>query len=383
MIFRKLGRTDINVGVIGIGTEHIVKEEQNTVTDVVHRAVDSGVNYFDLLWPQSEYRDKLGHALKGLRSKAILQAQFCAVLENGQLAKTRELKVCMHFYEDLLNRIDTDYMDVLMIHNVDGLDEYEEVMKPGGIMDTALKLRKEGKARYIGMGGHTVSTAMEAVNSGLINVQMFPVNPAFDTLPGETQLGTLLEDAARFSESECGYIKAISDRKALYSTCENRGVGLVAMKPFGAGRLLDPANYKNEPMTPVQCISYVLSQPGVDTLIAGVKNIDELEVDLTYLNATDKEKDFSRKVSETNWKIKGSCMYCNHCLPCPAEIDIAAVTRLLDSSALGITEKLAHEYNSLSSKASSCIQCMNCNERCPFDVDAAANIKKAELIFEK
>ncbi len=107
---------------------------------------------------------------------------------------------------------------------------------------------------------------------------------------------------------------SLPGRKAFLETCKNEGVGLVAMKPFARGKLLQRnrtvniAKYQSggisikkkipRDITPIKCLSYTLSQTGVSTTIPGVKNVQELKENLTYLNASDEEKDFTSIMNE-------------------------------------------------------------------------------------
>ncbi len=96
MQYRKLGQTDLNVSVIGLGTEYLVKASQETVTSVVHAAVDAGVNYFDVLFAKPDYRDHFGQAFKGLRDKVII---------TGHLPTTEGVEWCGQSFHDHLTRL--------------------------------------------------------------------------------------------------------------------------------------------------------------------------------------------------------------------------------------------------------------------------------------
>lgn len=74
-------------------------------------------------------------------------------------------------------------------------------------------------------------------------------------------------------------------------------------------------------------------------------------------------------------------MYCNHCQPCPKEIDIAEVTKLADMAGHGVTDELVRRYSGLSATASKCIHCGACTKRCPFGIDAEGNIYRAQKTF--
>ena len=188
MRYRKLGRTEVDVSVVGLGAEYLEKVSRDTIVSVVDEAVDNGVNYIDLFMPASTVRDNFGIALKNRRQKIMVAGHLGAVLEKGQYCKTRDNAVAEQFFNDLLTRLRTDYIDVLMLHFVDEPDDYETVFGPDGLLSMAIRLKKEGKARFIGMSSHKVPVALKAVKSGDIDVLMFSMNPVFDTLTADMEV---------------------------------------------------------------------------------------------------------------------------------------------------------------------------------------------------
>ncbi|MCK4584025.1 4Fe-4S dicluster domain-containing protein, partial [candidate division WOR-3 bacterium] len=147
-------------------------------------------------------------------------------------------------------------------------------------------------------------------------------------------------------------------------------------------------------------INYVLSQPGVSTVVPGVKNERQLEKTLHFLEANDAEMDFTSVITEFQEDLKGNCVYCNHCLPCPAEIDIGRTIRMLDKALQdvdtykAIREKINFYYpgrirstriisKDHSVNASACTECGVCMERCPFEVDIISKMKQAEQILKR
>ena len=369
MEYRKLGKTGLDVSMIGLGTEYLNGVPRDMVVSVIGKAVDSGVNYIDLFFAHAEIRDNIGVALKGRRDSVILAGHLGAIEENSQHAKTRDRKECEKFFLDFLTRLRTDHADVLMLHHVDSEEEYAEVLDKS--LELAHRFQQEGKARLIGISGHNPQVALTAMRSGIVDVLMYPVNLAGDAMPG---------------------------RKELLNACVSEGVGLVAMKPFAGGKLLQKTRsisleqYQSgwkklqkdisTPITPVQCLSYTASQIGVSTIVPGVKDVDELEATLHLLDATDDEKDFSGIIAGFQEYIEGECVYCNHCLPCPAVIDIGRTIRLLETGEHELSDDLRMDYDSLSSKASDCIECGLCVERCPFGVDAILKMRQAVELFE-
>jgi predicted aldo/keto reductase-like oxidoreductase len=105
---------------------------------------------------------------------------------------------------------------------------------------------------------------------------------------------------------------------------------------------------------------------------------------VNYLNLSEAEKDFSEIIKAGRSSLSGQCMYCNHCLPCPAEIDIAATLRLLDIASLdasSMPDSVKEQYDALDNTASACIECGACEERCPFDVPVIERMQRAVELF--
>jgi len=379
MKYRKLGRTGVDVGIVGLGAEYLEHASETTVTSVVHTALDGGVNYIDLFMASPGVRDNFGTALENKRHQVVIAGHLGSVWRDGQYCRSRDKAECAKFFEDLLTRLKTDYIDALLFHFVDTPDDYEAVFDSEGLLGLALKLKKEGKARFIGMSGHNVPVALRAVNSGHIDVLMFTINPAFDTLPVDLKVEVSFKEIL-YHQSAVGDSESMPERKALYHACALRNVGLVAMKPYAAGVLFRD-NPSSMVLTPVQCLNYALSQPAVCTVVPGCKNVAEMKAALDFLEATDEEKDYSAIDANAMWKLQGSCMYCNHCLPCPVGIDIGKTTRITDTAGYEINDDIVSEYEALSVRASACTECGVCVERCPFGVDVIANMNRAVDIF--
>jgi predicted aldo/keto reductase-like oxidoreductase len=140
---------------------------------------------------------------------------------------------------------------------------------------------------------------------------------------------------------------------------------------------------KTQPITPVQCLSYVLAQVGVSTTVPGCANLEQLSAALAYLEATEEERAFSPLLADFQQYVPGECVYCNHCLPCPSAIDIGETIRLLELAQQHLTEELQAGYHALDAKASDCVRCGDCVARCPFEVDAIAKMEQAVVVFER
>jgi predicted aldo/keto reductase-like oxidoreductase len=211
---------------------------------------------------------------------------------------------------------------------------------------------------------------------------MFPINPAFDALPGETGADDLgkLWDRAYERQPDPALDGILPERRQLYSECASRGVGLVAMKPFAAGWLFSPDLATG--FTPHNLLHYALSQPGVSCVVAGAANLDQLDADVGYFRAAKVEKDYSAALAGSRWNYMGTCMYCNHCQPCTAGIDISAVNQLLHLANGGNLAAAREGYARLEVKASECQACGECLERCPFGVAVVEKMQEAVGMFE-
>lgn len=396
MEYRTLGRTGLEVSAVGLGTEYLMEEPTETIVAVVHEAVTQGINYFDVVAGGPALRDATATAFRGRRDQVLLTAHLGGVEENGQYKVTRDPMVAEDFFIDYLRRFDTEHVDVLFLHNNNSREDWERITEPGGLLDVARRLRREGKARFIGLSGHNAESALQAVESGYIDVLMFPVNLAGHVMPG---------------------------RAALLDACLTQNIGLVAMKPYAGGNLLrrertiyaahaqiGRAQMKGPPtrfektvtLSAAQCLSYALSQAGVSTAVPGCKDLNELSETLAYRHVSDNESDFAGVLSSFNESVTGQCVYCNHCLPCPVAIDIGKTLRLVDeaherrddvpdvdfffhgnrSIQRRSTATLRSDYEALPVKASQCVECGDCVERCPFGVDVIAKMNGAVEIYE-
>ena len=374
MILRDLGKTGLQVGEIGLGTEHLgrTSKARQVIADVVDKAVESGINYFDLIFNFKEYVENYGVAFREHRDKLVLACHLgSAVTRNQQYFKTRSVEICRKVFESTLSRLGTDYVDVANVTYVKNKKEYAEVTRAGSVLDLAHRLKREGKVHHIGISTHDASVVQMAARSGAFEVITYQVNMANNALRG---------------------------RNEALATCARENVGLVAMKPFAGGVLLSrnktvwiacgkrgggstlhleiPAE-----MTSVLCLAYTLSQVGVSTTIPGVSSLEQLNEILSYQNAPAKERDYSGVIKSFNEYHAGQCVYCNHCLPCPSNLDIGQITRLLDHARFGMTAETKAKYDALEAKASECTACNACTNRCPFDVDVVSNMKEAASMF--
>ena len=380
MKYRELGNTGIMVSEIGMGCEGFGESNCAMTRKLFDLAEERGVNYFDLYTSNPAIRRAVGEAMKGRREKFIVQSHICSVWQDGQYKRTRKISEVKAGFAEMLELLQTDYIDVGMIHYCDALSDWEEIVS-GGVLDYARQLKKEGKIRHIGLSSHNPQVALKAVESGAIEVLMFSVNPCYDLQPANEDVEELWA-----AKNYSGTLTNMDpERQRLYETCQRLGVGITVMKCFGGGDLLDAKlSPAGAALTVNQCIHYALTRPGVAVVLAGAHSIEQLKTSLAYEEASEAEKDYAEAFAsfpKISWT--GHCMYCSHCAPCPQKIDVAYVTKFLNLTvAQGeIPETVREHYKALEHHAGECIKCGVCETRCPFGVKVRENMEKAESVF--
>ena len=159
------------------------------------------------------------------------------------------------------------------------------------------------------------------------------------------------------------------------------------MKGFAGGRLFDE---KRSPfgvaLTPVQCIHYALTRPGVASILCGYDTKEQVDEAISYENSTDEEKDYASVLSGAPLhSYKGECTYCGHCKPCVKNLDIAMINKYYDLAVMQpeVPDSIRSHYSLLEHKASECIGCGACESRCPFEVKISERMKKTAQLLEQ
>jgi predicted aldo/keto reductase-like oxidoreductase len=313
---------------------------------VLRAAADAGVNYIDILYPDPEgepdFWKAFWAAIEPLRRHFYLAAHWGPPHD--------DLDAADRALEQVLARLG-GYAEIVIIHAIDAQNRWD-----GWAQESLLRLsryREQGRVSYIGLSGHNPSVARTAVRSERIDVLMFTVNMVSHEV----------------------------DRlRAPYERCVEYDVGLVAMKPYHGGTLLN-VNGRPSGITPIQCLGYALSQP-VAVAVPGPKNLDEWMEAIHYLDASDDELDYRKEIGGLRDRLQGQCVYCGHCLPCPEGIQLHWVIWHVDDARWGDAERAKKAYSNFAVKASACVECGDCLDRCPFDVDIMAKISEAVSEFE-
>ena len=285
MRFNQLGKTNLKVSEIGLGTEFLFYQSKEIVKSVILKALESKINYFDILFSVKQYLDKLAPIIKEYRDEIIITGHIGTV-ENteGRPRKTRNLKECSQEFEKMLELLNIDSFDIINLQYV-RINEFEKIMQNGGLCDLATSFIDQGKARHLGLSTHDIPVIEKAILTGKFDMIMYPINVINHGLKG---------------------------RKESLKSIKKNNIGLVGIKPFAAGNLLQQnktvnfAKYqtgglgikkKNLPdISAPKCLNYATSIPEVSTVLIGVKSEQELLENLSFTDLSPNDKDWSNLV---------------------------------------------------------------------------------------
>ncbi len=243
---RQFGKTGVEISALGMGGHHLGDaKDQKTAEEIVTRAIDGGVNFFDNCWEYHRGKSEvwLGGALKGKRQQVFLMTKVCT---HG-----RDKDLAMRMLEESLNRLQTDHLDLWQIHGVSFDNDPELFIRPNGAAEALVQAKKEGKVRFVGFTGHKdpkIHLAMLKTGFPFDAVQM-PLNP-FD---------------ATFRSFETQVLPEVN----------RRGMAALGMKPLsGAGPAIQKGVFTAE-----ESLRYAMSLP-VATTITGMDKLDVVDQNL-------------------------------------------------------------------------------------------------------
>ncbi|GAA6488855.1 aldo/keto reductase [Gordonibacter urolithinfaciens] len=364
MDYRAFPRGGERASVIGfgMGSIHEAKNER-AIEEALEVALDAGVNFFDLAPSQAAPFAPYGRVLAPRRGGILTQMHLGAVYgANGMYGWSRDLDAVKRQFSRVLDTLETGYADFGIIHCMDE-DEDFDAMWENGIWDYALSLKEQGVIRHLGFSSHNPTIARRFLDTGLVDECMFSINPAYDYSRGSYGLGRA------------------NERMDLYRACERDGIGIAVMKAFGGGQLLDAqASPFGRALTKAQCLAYALDKPGVVTVLPGFRNAADVAEALAFCDATSEERDYSAIGTFAPQEAEGRCVYCHHCQPCPAGIDVGMANKYYDLARAGDAMAAGH-YRKLARRAGDCVGCGRCDGRCPFGVRQSERMREIAAYF--
>ena len=327
MQYVTLGKTGLRVSRVGFGgipIQRISEEECNLLFDEV---VAAGINYIDTARGYTVSEEYIGQALRGRRDKFILATKSMA---RSREAMEKDIEIS-------LKNLQTDYIDLYQIHNANDA-QLDEVLAPGGAMEALLAAKKAGKIGHIGLTAHGLSVFERALEIDEIETLMFPYN--------------------------------VVERQGehLIARCAEKNVGFIAMKPLAGGAIEDGT----------LAMRFILSNPAATVVIPGMYCADEVHENAAAADnvAPLTEDEQARAEAIAAQLGEHFCRRCNYCAPCTAGINVSAAF-LFEGylSRYGLEAWARDRYASMSVKASACVGCGLCEQRCPYHLPIREMLK--------
>ncbi len=163
---RTLGQTGESLSMVGFGGILVMDEEPASASRLVAQAVDRGINYFDVAPTYGNAEERLGPALEPYRKSVFLACKT-------EKRSAEEAKEALHESLELLR---TDYFDLYQLHAVTTMEDVEQIMGPGGALETFVKAREDGLVRYLGFSAHSEEAATALLDRFTFDSILFPFN---------------------------------------------------------------------------------------------------------------------------------------------------------------------------------------------------------------
>ncbi len=333
MQYRKLGKTGLKVSCLGMGGIPIQRTDAAQTREVVRLLHSRGVNFIDTARGYTVSEEYLGQALVGLRQDFILATKSMARTKE-EMARDIDIS---------LKNLRTDYIDLYQIHNPNA-QQLEQVIAPSGALEALLEAKAAGKIGHIGVTLHFAQLFDKVLEMDWVETIMFPYN--------------IVEDQAQ-------------EQIAL---CAKKDIGFICMKPLAGGAIDDA------PLA----LRYILENDAVSVVIPGMASETEAEQNLL---AAENAQPLSEQEKAKLQQIRDSlgtqfCRRCNYCAPCSVGIPISGVF-LMEGyySRYQLQDWAKVRYSAFAKKASDCIDCGICEERCPYQLPIRQMLKKAKDVF--
>lgn len=320
----RLGKTNLEVNKNGFGALPIQRCTMDEAVEILKKAYDNGINFYDTAHFYTDSEEKMGNAFKDIPRESIYIASKTA-------AETPEV-----FWSDLetsLKSLKTDYLDLYQFHNISFTPKEDDEL-----YQAMLEAKQKGLIRHIGITTHKITFAHDAVESGLYETLQYP----FSYLSGDEEL-------------------------ELVEKCKDYDVGFIAMKAMGGGLI---SNSKAS-------FAYINQFDNV-LPIWGIQKMEELDEFLSYDENTILDDTLKAEIEKDKVELgENFCRGCAYCMPCPEEINISLCARMsLWIRRFPSEPYMTEEYQEMMDNTLNCMECYACVDNCPYELDIPELLKE-------
>ena len=315
---------------------------------VIEHAIDLGINFFDTAIDYGDSERKIGEVISGIRNDIFVASKSKALYRDEMLRSV----------DKSLKALKTDYIDLYQFHYVKDKYSYDTIMGTDGSYNALLELKKEKTIRHIGLASHNPFVITQGIGDGIIDTIQIPYN--------------IIEN----------------DSREIINAAVDVNIPIIVMKPYAGGSLTKINNkiidiIEDNRRLKYFALKFVIEQP-VTVVIPGMSSIEEVNENA---NLVDDVARLSREEKSTIDIIKsriGSvfCRRCQYCEPCPKGIPIAQIFRIRKYyEDYGLESWAKEQYMNLQTKADKCIQCGNCESRCPYKLEIMTEIRSVHRLL--
>ena len=333
MEYRILGKTGLKISRLGFGGIPIQRIDAEGTKVLMHQLKDAGVNFIDTARGYTVSEEYLGYALEGIREDFVIATK--------SMSRTKEAMAAD--IDISLKNLRTDHIDLYQVHNATP-EQLQQVVAPGGALEALQEAKAAGKIGHIGLTAHSLDTFKMALEMDWVETFMFPYNIV------ETQAEKLIAEAAK------------------------KNIGFIDMKPLAGGAIEDAT----------LALRYICANPNVTVVIPGMAEPKELQQNIAAVSDTspitaEEKAKFLEVRSQLGTQF---CRRCNYCQPCSAGINISGAF-LFDGylSRYGLADWAKSRYATMEKKASDCIGCGACEDRCPYNLPIRQMLKQVAQDF--
>ncbi|MFH2110524.1 MAG: aldo/keto reductase [Candidatus Bathyarchaeota archaeon] len=330
-----LGRTGLKVSRVAMGGIPIQRPTLEEAKKVINRALDRGINLIDTSIAYGDSEIIIGKAIQGRRDQVLLATK----------GTWRDKATAQQHIDQSLKRLNTDHIDLWQFHNIRDPQALQAVTAPGGPLEAAHQAKEEGKILHLGFSTHNLETAIKGVESGLFETVQFPFN-------------FIAREAA----------------PELVPLARKHNVGFIGMKPFAGGNIQDAR----------LALGYSLSHPGV-VPDPGVEHLEEVDqiADLAEAGVILTKDDWAAMDALRDQLGNRFCRQCMYCMPCPHGVEIWLLTYMKNLFRLWPRDKVIKAFGKSAETATSCVQCGECEERCPYSLPIRELIQENHAYYKQ